>query len=122
MGRITGRYVNEKHRAAEAIVNTEKVPKLWSDELEKRISSVDEYSGQSKKILRMKKQAKAVVLKKMNHLIDHFKGSPLIQDKETRKTLLDKLLRARKLWEEKNWEEIIISREQSEPLKLDEAS
>jgi len=115
MGRVTGRYVNEKHRAAETIVNTEKVPKLWSDKLEKKISSVSKYSGRSKKVLRMKKRAKTVILKKMDRLIDYFKDSPLVQDKETRKILLDKLLGARRLWEEKDWEEIIISPEQRDP-------
>jgi len=37
MERLTGKYVGEKHRAIEEIVNTGKVPKDWMGKLEKRI-------------------------------------------------------------------------------------
>ncbi len=107
MGRIAGKYVGEKHRTADAIVNTGKVPKEWGDKLKKRISSVSKTQGRPKKILGMEKRAKTNVLKKVDHLIDYFKTSPLVQDKETKEILLSELQKARHLWEEKDWEEII---------------
>ncbi len=106
MGRIAGKYVGGKHRAAETIVNTGKIPNEWSDKLKKRISSVSKTQGSSKKILGMEKRAKTTVLKKVDHLIDYFKTSPLVEDKETKKILLSELQKARHLWEEKDWEEI----------------
>jgi len=111
MERLTGKYVGEKHRAIEEIVNTGKVPKAWMGKLEKRISSVSKTQGRSKKVLKMKMQAKTIILKKIDLLIDYSKTSPFVRDKETKEILLNKLLEARRLWEEKDWEEIIASPE-----------
>ena len=111
MERLTGKHIGEKHRAIEEIANTGKVPKAWIDKLEKRISSVSKTQGRSKKVLKMKMQAKTVILKKIDHLIDCSKTSPFVQDKETKEILLNKLLEARRLWEEKDWEEVIASPE-----------
>lgn len=36
IGRLTDKYIGEKHRAIEEIVNTGKVPKVWIDKLEKK--------------------------------------------------------------------------------------
>ena len=107
MGRITGKYVSKKHKAAEVIVNTGKVPKEWSDKLKKRIFLRVKNQGRSKKISRIERRAKASVLKRVDHLIDYFKTSPLVEDKETKKILLNELQKARRFWEEKDWEEII---------------
>lgn len=111
MGRLTDKYIGEKHRAIEEIVNTGKVPKVWMGKLEKRISSVSKTQGRSKKVLKMKMQSKTIILKKIDHLIDYSKTSPFVQDKETKEILLNKLLEARRLWEEKDWEEIMASPE-----------
>ena len=111
MGRLTDKYIGEKHRAIEEIVNTGKVPKVWMGKLEKRISSVSKTQGRSKKVIKMKMQSKTIILKKIDHLIDYSKKSPFVQDKETKEILLNKLLEARRLWEEKDWEEIIASPE-----------
>jgi len=111
MGRLTDKYIGEKHRAIEEIVNTGKVPKAWMGKLEKRISSVSKTQGRSKKVLKMKMQSKTIILKKIDHLIDYSKTSPFVQDKETKEILLNKLLEARRLWEEKDWEEIMASPE-----------
>jgi hypothetical protein len=111
MGRLTDKYIGEKHRAIEEIVNTGKVPKVWLGKLEKRISSVSKTQGRSEKVLKMKIQSKTIILKKINHLIDYSKTSPFVQDKETKEILLNKLLEARRLWEEKDWEEIMASPE-----------
>lgn len=111
MGRLTDKYIGEKHRAIEEIVNTGKVPKVWMGKLEKRISSVSKTQDRSEKVLKMKMQSKTIILKKINHLIDYSKTSPFVQDKETKEILLNKLLEARRLWEEKDWEEIMASPE-----------
>jgi len=111
MGRLTDKYIGEKHRAIEEIVNTGKVPKVWMGKLEKRISSVSKTQSQSEKVLKMKMQSKTIILKKIDHLIDYSKTSPFVQDKETKEILLNKLLEARRLWEEKDWEEIMDSPE-----------
>lgn len=111
IGRLTDKYIGEKHRAIEEIVNTGKVPKVWIDKLEKKISLVSKTQGRSEKVLKMKMQSKTIILKKIDHLIDYSKTSPFVQDKETKEILLNKLLESRRLWEEKDWEEIMASPE-----------
>ena len=111
MGRLTDKYIGEKHRAIEEIVNTGKVPNVWMGKLEKKISLVSKTQGRSEKVLKMKMQSKTIILKKIDHLIDYSKTSPFVQDKETKEILLNKLLEARRLWEEKDWEEIMASPE-----------
>jgi len=102
MGRITGKQVDEKHRAAEIIIKTHKVPRSWIRKFEKRIFS-------TKNTPAMQRQAKSTLLKKLDQLMEYFKRSPLVKDKETRKILLEELQRVRNLWEEEEWEEIISS-------------
>lgn len=109
MGKIASKYVERRHRAAEAIINTGKVPKDWTYELERKIIPVKRNSGESRKILEMEKRAKDIALKRVDHLIDYFETSPFVKDKESREILLGELQKIRGLWEEKNWEEIITS-------------
>jgi len=109
MGRVAGKYIGEKHKEAEAIINTGKPPKNWTHGLEKKIAKSKESSGTSSRILKIQKKAQNTCLDKLDHLIKHFKGSPLVKDEETRKILLDKLLKVRQRWKEKDGEEIITS-------------
>lgn len=110
MGRIVGKQVGEKHKAAEIIINTGKVPEEWSNKLEKRFSSASKAAKNPAKVSRIQEQAKEAALKRLDHLIDYFKASSLVKDKETRGILLDQLQRARRVWKEKEWNEIITSR------------
>jgi len=109
MSRIVGKQVGGKHREAETIINTGKVPKEWRNKLEKRVSLVNKTSKNPGKISRIQEQAKGIALKRIDRLIDYFKASPLVENKETRRILLDQLQETRKAWEEKEWKEIITS-------------
>ncbi len=107
MGKFVGKYVEEKHRAAETIINTGKVPKSWTYKLEGRIASLERASEEPAKIYEIQKKAKSSYLKRLDRLIKHFKESPLIEDKETREMLLGELREVRNLWEESSWQEIV---------------
>ncbi len=109
MGRIAGKYIGEKHKETEAIINTGKPPKSWIHPLEKKIAKLKESSRESGRILKLEKKAKNTCLDKLDYLIKHFKGSPLVKDKETRNILLDKLGKVHQGWKEKDWEEIMTS-------------
>jgi len=102
MGRFAGKYIGEKHKEAETIINTGKPPKNWTYQTEKKIAKLKESSGTSNRILKLEKKAKNTCLEKLDRLIKHFKGSPLVKDKETRKILLDELTKVRQRWKEKN--------------------
>jgi len=104
MGRITGKYVGEKHKEAEAIINTGKPPKNWTYGPEKKIAKLKENSRRPGRILKIQKKAKNTCLEKLDRLIKYFKTSPLVQDEETRKILLDELLKVHQRWKEKDGE------------------
>jgi len=102
MGRISGKYIGEKHKETEAIINTGKPPKNWTYQVEKKIAKLKENSTRSSRILKLEKKAKNTCLDKLNRLIKYFKTSPLVKDEETRKILLDELLKVRQRWKEKD--------------------
>lgn len=109
MGRVAGKYIGEKHKETETIINTGKPPLAWIHPLEKKIAKLKESSGTSGRILKLEKKAKNICLEKLDYLIKHFKGSPLVKDEETRKILLDKLLKVHQRWKEKDGEETMTS-------------
>lgn len=109
MGRFAGKYIGEKHKEAETIINTGKPPKNWTSSLEKKIAKLKEGSRRQDRILKLEKKAKNTCLEKLSRLIKYFKTSPLVKDEETRKILLDKLLKARQRWKEKGGEEVMTS-------------
>jgi len=109
MGRFAGKYIGEKHKEAETIINTGKPPPAWIHPLEKKIAKLKENSRGPSGILKLEKKAKDACLDKLDRLIKHFKASPLVKDKETRKILLDELTKVRQRWKEKDGEEIITS-------------
>ena len=106
MGRISGKYIGEKHKETETIINTGKPPKNWTSPLEKKIAKLKENSRGPGRILKLEKKAKNICLDKLDRLIKYFERSPLLKDKETRKILLDKLLKVHQRWKEKDGEKL----------------
>ncbi len=109
MGRVTGKYVGDKHKAAETIINTGKPPMNWTFSSAKKIAELKE-DGRGPRALRIKEKARNACLKRLKGLIKYFKTSPLCQDEETRKILLDELSKVRRIWQEKDWGEITFSK------------
>jgi Na+-transporting methylmalonyl-CoA/oxaloacetate decarboxylase gamma subunit len=109
MGRISGKYVGEKHKAAETIINTGKPPTTWTCNSAKKMAELKEDST-GPRAVKIEKKARNTCLKRLEGLIKYFKTSPLCQDEETRKILLDELSKVRRVWQEKDWGEIIVSK------------
>ena len=109
MGRITGKYVGEKHKGAEIIVNTGMPPKHWIYSAKKRIAKLEKDTISPDKKLKIQRKTKDICLKKLEGLIKYFKTSPLVKDEETRKILLNELTKVHRTWKEKDWEEILTS-------------
>ena len=107
MGKITGKYVGEKHKAAETIINTGKPPINWTRNSAKKMAELGE-DARGPRAVKIEEKARNTCLKRLKSLIKYFKTSPLCQDEETRKILLDELSKARRVWQEKDWGEIII--------------
>ena len=109
MGKFTGKYVGDKHKAAETIINTGKPPIAWIRNSAKRMAELGQ-DPTGPGAVQIKKKARNACLKKLKGLMKYFKTSPLCQDEETRKILLDELSKVRRVWQEKDWAEIIISK------------
>ena len=109
MGRYTGKYVGEKHKAAETIINTGSPPITWICNSAKKMAELRE-DPTGPRAVKIEEKARNACLRKLEGLTKYFKTSPLCQDEETRKILLDELSKARRVWQEKDWGEIIISK------------
>ena len=109
MGRISGKYVGEKHKAAENIINTGKPPITWICNSVRKMAELRE-DPRGPRAVKIEEKARNICLKKLESLTKYFKTSPLCQDEETRKILLDELSKVRRVWQEKDWGEIIASK------------
>ena len=106
MGKITGKYVGEKHKAAETIINTGKPPTTWTHNSAKKMVELRE-NPTGPRAVKIEEKARNVCLKRLEGLTKYFKTSPLCRDEETRKILLDELSKVGQTWREKDWEEIM---------------
>ncbi len=95
---LTDRLVGSKHRAAEYIVNTGKVPPAW---LGRR------YRADQAPDPQREAAARNDVLRRLDALIVHFGHSAMVEDEETRDVLLGELYRARTAWQTRPWREIV---------------
>jgi len=95
MGKITGKYVGEKHKAAETIINTGKPPINWTCNSAKKMAELRE-DVRGPRAVKIEEKARNTCLKRLKSLIKYFKTSPLCQDEETRKILLDELSKVRR--------------------------
>ena len=109
MGRITGKYVGEKHKAAETIINTGKPPVTWIRNSVAKMAELRE-ARTGPMAVKIEEKSRDACLKKLRGLTKYFKTSPLCRDEETRKILLDELSKAQQAWQKKNWGEIIASK------------
>jgi len=61
------------------------------------------------KILKMEERAKTMCLRRISKLITYFETSTLVEDKKSTEILLSDLHKMRRLWQEKDWKEIMAS-------------
>jgi len=118
IGRFAGKYVGEKHKAAETIINTGTPPIAWICNSIKKMAELRE-DPTGPRAMKIEEKARNSCLKRLEDLIKYFKASPLCQDEETRKILLDELSKVRRVWQEKDWGEIIILLEQETKIQAD---
>jgi len=109
MGKISGKYVGEKHKAAETIINTGKPPITWICNSARKMAKLRE-NPTGPGTVKIEEKARNACLKKLKGLTKYFKTSPLCQDEETRKILLDELSKVRRVWQEEDWGKIIASK------------
>jgi hypothetical protein len=104
-GRIAAKNIEKTHKTAEYIISTRMPPEDWLERWKKKIKSVKNSSGDSKKIDHLGLQARDFSLKRLVSLIRYFENSNLVEDEETRKVILQELIDVGRFWKE-NWEVI----------------
>lgn len=109
MAKIISKHVEEYHRIARLIVRTRKPPKSWIYKLEKKMIFLERTPAKPAKILKMEKRAKSICLKRICKLITYFETATLVKDKKTTEILLSDLHKMHRLWQEKDWKEIMTS-------------
>ena len=109
MGRVLGRAIADKHKAADVIYNENKPPEVWIQPFVTKIETARKDSAAERKIEKLKNKAKEELLLKMDRLIHYFTKTPCFDSKDTQKILLDKMETIRKQWESSEWESIVES-------------
>ncbi|MAZ53696.1 MAG: hypothetical protein CMO31_06735 [Trueperaceae bacterium] len=105
MGRITERILTGHFRALEAIVELDKMPQEWGDELKKMAEQGTVRTRQGTK--RWEDEAKPFLMKKMKILRNHFEKSRFLEGPETRQILLSSLDEVRDRWNDSELLEIL---------------
>lgn len=88
LGSVLGKTVHQRHKAAEHIIETGRLPASWQSECAK------------------KSDAKACALGRIDDLVKYFERAPVFDTEETRRELLSDLEHARETWESLSWEEL----------------
>ena len=88
--------IDWKHRSAESVLNSGFVPPDWK----KNIFMM----------LGIDALAKYTALRKLKIIIRYFKRSPLVEDEETRETIVSRLTEVREQWKRMKWENICPSK------------
>lgn len=95
IGYFVGRMISDKHRTAEEIITTEKVPRAWIS-----------YSSSEK-------STKVKILKRLEDLIKYFNNTPCFDSNDTKEMLLSDMKKIYSLWEESELKDIVISSDSS---------
>ena len=105
MGRITERILTGHFRALEAILELDKMPQEWGDELKQMAQQGTVRTRQGS--IRWEDEAKPFLLKKIKGLRDHFEKSRFLEGPETRQILLGSLDEVRDRWKNSELLEIL---------------
>ena len=88
--------IEERFRAADAIVNDHRVPATWL-----KASRARRGAGPEDEV-----KAQALCLGKLDELTRYFRTSPFVDGEESREVLLQELQAAREAWEKGTWAEM----------------
>ncbi len=93
MGRMTGKVIAERHRCAEYIIDTGKVPTAW----------VQGLSPRGRAAPRLRKH----LLDKLDSMTRLFAHSPVFEDDEARRLFLGEIRRVRATWSTADLQQIM---------------
>ena len=105
-GRVSERLLTSHFRALEALLEHDKLPAEWGEEVRKMAQNRTVRGGLSDDLPR-EEQAKSFLLKKIRSLHKYFETSPFVESPETRALLLEQLEALTEQWESAELSEIL---------------
>ena len=94
-------------RAAESIVNDERVPAAWTAPYLKRIETLRRTVGSEAEIEQAARRGHQDCLRRLDRLVQYFEKSNLVDSAESRHVLLTGLQRQRERWVAGGWQSVI---------------
>ncbi|MBS4217545.1 hypothetical protein KHA96_04360 [Bacillus sp. FJAT-49711] len=98
MNAFTRKYIGEKHMVLEELTRGE-VPELWSRKYkQKRLKF--EIKGKAEKVDKLNGAAHKDYLRNLNKIVTYIQKTSLVEDEETRSSILSDLEKTRHQWRE----------------------
>lgn len=94
-------------RAAESIVNDERVPEAWAAPYRQQIETLRRSVGSEAEIERAGRRGHRDCLRQLDQLAHYFEKSDLVDSAESRHVLLKGLQRQRELWVAGGWQYVL---------------
>ncbi len=94
-------------RAAESIVNDERVPEAWTAPYRQQIETLRRSVGSEAEIERAGRRGHKDCLRQLDRLVQYFEKSSLVDSTESRHVLLTGLQRQRARWVAGGWQYVI---------------
>ena len=94
-------------RAAESIVNDERVPAAWTTPYRQRIETLRQVVGSEDEIERAARRGHQDCLRRLDRLVQFFEKSNLVDSAESRHVLLTGLQRQRERWVAGGWQSVV---------------
>ena len=108
--RLVIRYsqgVEANVRAAESIVNDERVPAAWTAPYCQRIETLRQVVGSEDEMERAARRGHQDCLRRLDRLVQFFEKSNLVDSAESRHVLLKGLQRQRERWVAGGWQSVV---------------
>lgn len=101
------RFIENKIKAFEQIVNQEKVPVEWSQPFVKRIEKLEQAGKNQSRIAQIKQRAKAKCMRNLEELINYADKANLAADYDAKRIMLQELNKMQQIWQGQTWDEML---------------
>lgn len=103
--RTFGRFVEEKHRAAESIINYDMLPPQWLEPYRQRMEQAQDKGLASREIERIARRGRNQCVRNLRELSSYFKRSGFVDSETTRTFILEALEKQRQNCLADEWQE-----------------
>ena len=115
IGKVFGKTVYGRHKAAEHIVDTGRVPPEWRLRAEQALRKTGPPGSPSHRRTAEREQEK--ILKQIEGLLKYFDTAPVFEDEPTKRMLIGELTEAKTRWEETDAETLLLESTESSESK-----